>query len=90
MGIIYTIAEVTETLDKAISCIEEWNYNRHLNNSIVLQEHEKVISVRKGIREMADVLGIKLQYEKIEDHKWYSFNYKGYIVSQFDGDDYVQ
>lgn len=80
MGVIHTIAEVTETLDKAIRCIEDWNSNRHLNNTIVLQERMKVIVVEKGIHEMADVLGVELQYENMEGCSRYWFLYKGYIV----------
>lgn len=84
MGIIYTIAEVTETLDKAIRCIEDWNSNRHLNNTIVLQERTNVIVVEKGIHEMADVLGVELQHEKESILSWHQFQYKGYIVVQYE------
>lgn len=84
MGIIYTIAEVTETLDKAIRCIEDWNSNRHLNNIIVLEARSEIIAVEKGIREMADALGVELQYEKSLTLSWYHFQYNGYTVTQFE------
>lgn len=82
MGIIYTIVEAMEFLDKLIEAIESYNTARCLNNQIYAKKRSKVIEIDEGIDQLADLLGEKLE---ALDTKMPHFNYKGYIVFQYKG-----